>query len=107
MLDEHPYVSELHAFRKLYHAALFNAWTALELYGVHKSKRHHDGSLCFGGDMFIVVASLPTGLVSNHYFMGDWDLFSIEESDKALVPYDGHTPGDVLDRLQRFLSKKE
>lgn len=36
-------------------------------YEVHKSYRHADGELCFGGGWFIVMANLPTGQVSNHY----------------------------------------
>ena len=101
--QEHPYVKELLAFRKLYNAALFNEWAYKGLYCVHKSRYHHDGSLCYGGDMFIAVARLPTGLISNHYYIEDWNLFCLKETEKALFPYDHHQPKDVLTRLRDFL----
>jgi len=107
MVDEHPYVMELFAFRKFYHAAILNEWAKKHLYEVHKSRRHHDGSLCFGGEMFIVSALLPTGLISSHYYIEDWPLFRLKETNKSTIPYDGHKPEDVLRRLYSFLSSKE
>jgi hypothetical protein len=73
---------------------------------VHKSIRHHDGELCFGGGWFIVVAKLPTGQISNHYEMKDWDLFRIPQADKALYPFDGHTAKDVLERINKYYQSK-
>jgi hypothetical protein len=70
---------------------------------VHKSKRHYDGSLCFDGNWFIVVAELPTGQISNHYHMDDWDLFQVPEVESALLPFDGHTSKDVAERITAFL----
>lgn len=121
--DGYRTFDELYEFRKMYNAALFNKWaepwrdlqqfknaTHPELktayrnaegkYKVHKSWRHHDGELCFGGGWFIVVAMLPTGQISNHYKAEDWDLFKIPEAEKALFPFDGHTPADVIERLK-------
>ena len=66
---------ELYDFRKLYNANLFNEWAKQGLYEVHKSLRHNDNELCFGGGWFIVVAILPQGQISNHYQVEDWDLF--------------------------------
>jgi hypothetical protein len=67
---------------------------------VHKSKKHHDGEYPFGKDnWFIVSALLPSGQISNHYPMEDWDLFKIPETEKALFEFDGHTTQDVIDRL--------
>lgn len=97
--------NDLYEFRKLYNAVLFNEWAKRgdgdgnPLYDVHKSIRHEDGELCFGGGWFIVVAILPTGQISNHYKMRDWDLFQIPSVEKALHPFDGHTPKDVMSRL--------
>lgn len=68
-------------------------------YNVHKSIRHHDGELCFGGGWFIVVAILPRGQISFHYKMEDWDKFKIPETKKALYEFDGHTTEDVINRL--------
>ena len=118
--DGYHTFEELYEFRKLYNAALFNEWashkgtyTAYDeegdremqmsytspKYYVHKSWRHYDGELCFGGGWFVVVAVLPTGQITNHYEAKDWDLFDIPAYDKALYEFDGHTSADVLDRL--------
>ncbi len=128
--DGYHTFNELYEFRKIYNATLFNEW-ALDYYGVlkghgvtdvmtihpeiqnflnnikpkynvHKSWKHHDGELCFGGGWFIVSAMLPTGLISNHYKAEDWDLFKIPEVEKALYEFDGHTSEDVLNRLKKL-----
>lgn len=91
---------ELYEFRKMYNAALFNEWAVCRKYNVHKSLRHNDGELCFGGKYFIVVAILPDGQISNHYLIQDWDLFKVPEVDRALYEFDGHTPKDVLARIK-------
>jgi len=109
---------ELYNFRKMYNAALFNEWAKHPQeqglisspsnwkYNVknfvHKSWKHHDGELCFGGGWFIVSAMLPTGLISNHYEEKDWSLFFIPETEKALFLYDEHTSQDVLNRLKQL-----
>lgn len=126
--DGYHTFDELYEFRKVYNAALFNEWGAnvriveevvsgtlatseygsnfkinynsQPKYDVHKSWRHNDGELCFGGGWFIVSAMLPTGLISNHYKAADWDLFKIPEVAKAKYPFDGHTGVDVIERLK-------
>jgi hypothetical protein len=97
--DGYHTFKELYEFRKVYNAALFNEWAIKEEYFVHKSWKHNDGELCFGGGWFIVVALLPSGQISNHYEAKDWDLFKIPERPKAMFEFDGHTPQDVLERL--------
>ena len=97
--DGYHTFNELYEFRKLYHALLFNEWSKKGLYDVHKSIKHNDGEDAFGGGWFIVVATLPSGQVSNHYKIKDWDLFQCEDTQKAKHPFDGHTPKDVLARL--------
>ena len=105
--------NELYEFRKIYNAILFNEWaikpagfnndgTIIPVFNVHKSWKHNDGELCFGGGWFIVSAMLPTGLISNHYKAEDWDLFKIPEVEKALYEFDGHTSEDVLNRLKKL-----
>ena len=109
----HTY-DELYEFRKMYNAVLFNEWaikpvgfnndgTIIPVFNVHKSWKHNDGELCFGGGWFIVSAMLPTGLISNHYKAEDWDLFQVPEVEKALYEFDGHTPQDVLVRLKSLI----
>jgi hypothetical protein len=118
----HTY-NELYDFRKMFNAALFNEWGRDRVqhphwwkegrpfysyqHDVHKSKKHHDGELCFGGGWFIVVANLPTGQITNHYEMKDWDLFQIPEEPKALFEFDGHTGADVLTRLKELVCLKK
>jgi hypothetical protein len=99
--DGYHTFKELYEIRKAYNVALFNEWGKynVPLYNVHKSRKHHDGELCFGGGWFIVVAMLPIGQISNHYEAKDWDLFKIPETDKSLFKFDGHTTKDVIDRL--------
>ena len=102
--DGYHTFKELYEFRKAYNVALFNQWGSILVdftlkYDVHKSWKHHDGELCFGGGWFIVVAVLPSGQISNHYPASDWDLFKIPEVEKAKYPFDGHTGQDVIDRL--------
>ena len=97
---------ELYEYRLLYNAAFFNELSKVGLYGVHKSIRHFDGELCFGGGWFIVMAKLPTGWISNHYEMKDWDLFKIPQQERA-SQWDGHTPKDVADRIKLFLKDEK
>lgn len=113
--DGHHTFDELYEFRKLYNALLFNEWSreynkgiskfAKPLFDVHKSWKHHDGELCFGGGWFVVVAILPAGQITNHYRAKDWDLFKIPEVEKAKYEFDNHTGKDTLDRMKHLLSK--
>ena len=95
--------NELYYYRMLYNAAFFNMLPK-EL--VHKSKKHNDGEECFGGGWFIVMANLPTGQISNHYELKDWDLFQIPEKERA-DKWDGHTPQEAAERLHKFLLEKQ
>ena len=110
----------LYDIRLAYNVALFNEWgkqkksnpypltilpfaDGIPKYCVHKSWKHHDGELCFGGKgWFIVVAMLPSGQISNHYEAKYWDLFKIPETEKALYEFDGHTTEDVIERLKNL-----
>jgi len=120
--DGYHTFKELYEFRKAYNVALFNEWGSqiktdktfcmatngkiIEVttdttykYDVHKSWKHNDGELCFGGGWFIVLAILPEGQISNHYKEEDWDLFKIPEVEKAKYAFDGHNSNDVINRL--------
>jgi len=98
--DGYHTFNELYEFRKAYNACLFNLWASLDLYDVHKSRKHNDGGECFGGGWFIVTCMTPFGQVSNHYPESDWSLFTCKEEDKSTTCYDGHTSKDVLFRLK-------
>jgi len=103
--DGYHTFNELYEFRKAYNAALFNEWAAGGKCSVHKSWRHHDNDLCFGGGWFIVVAVLPQGQISNHYAAKDWDLFAVPEVERALFEFDGHTGADVVERLKTYTTQ--
>lgn len=113
--DTYHTFDELYEFRKVYNAALFNEWAKQKgfddginyyydkpKYNVHKSWKHNDGELCFGGGWFIVVAMLPNGQISNHYEAKDWDLFQILEYPTAIYEFDGHSSRDVLNRINNL-----
>ena len=104
--DGYHTFNELYEYRMLYNATLFNEFAKQGLYDVHKSRKHSDGEYPFGdSNWFIVMAELPTGQISNHYEMKDWDKFQIPEKPLA-NKWDGHTPKDVTERLRRFLTPK-
>lgn len=113
--DGYHTFDELYDIRLAYNVALFNEWgrqhrpdksgrmylsIPVPKHDVHKSQRHHDGELCFGGGWFIVVANLPSGQISNHYEMKHWDLFRVPVVEKAKYEWDGHTSEDVINRLK-------
>lgn len=50
---------------------------------------------------FIVMADLPTGQVSNHYRIEEWNLFKVPIKDKADI-WDGHTSVEAANRLYEF-----
>lgn len=102
--DGYHTFNELYEYRLLYNASMFNELAKQGLYDVHKSRKHSDGTIPFGDEnWFIVQAELPTGQISNHYEMKDWELFNVPEKEKANT-YDGHTPKDVSKRLRDFLT---
>lgn len=100
--DGYHTFDELYEYRKLYNAAFFNALAKDKSCPVIKSLKHSDGDPCFGGGWFIVMAQLPTGQISNHYEIKDWDMFKCEELEKAWE-WDGHTPKDAADRLKEYI----
>jgi len=103
--DGYHTFNELYEFRKLFNAHLFNEWYSQGKYEVHKSTRHSDGEECFGGGWFIVMATLPTGQISNHYEMKDWGLFNCQVRQRA-DKWDGHTAKDVAKRLYESIMQE-
>lgn len=61
-----------------------------------------------GADRFVVMAELPTGRISKHYEMKDWDRFQIPEKDfaeKAAMDVVGRLT--VLQRIRRLMLTKK
>ena len=100
--DGYHTFNELYQYRKLYNAGFFNLLHKYDICPVTKSKKHADGNLCFDGNWFIVTAMLPTGQVSNHYRLEDWNLFDVPEVDLAPI-WDGHTPEDAANRIEDWI----
>lgn len=104
--DGYHTFNELYEYRLVYNALYANEFAKRQPLAVNKSKRHADGELCFGGGWFVVTMFLPTGQVTNHYELKDWDKFHCDELDTA-PEWDGHTPQEALHRLRQQLGIKE
>ena len=107
--DGHHTFGELYHYRMLYNAlsAFFISMNSTDKISAVKSRKHSDGEYPFGDpNWFIVVITLPTGQVSNHYRLEHWDLFDIP--DVPLPPeYDGHNSQEAAKRLFLFLMGPE
>lgn len=99
--DGHHTHNDLYEQRLLYHAHIAQRWYA-EGVPVVKSRRHHTGEECFGGDWFIVMMFLPTGQVSQHYPLSAWNLFCVPAEDVAWM-WDGHDAVEGNRRLREAL----
>lgn len=102
--DAHHSKAELYEYRLLYNALAANEWAAHGTHQVVKSWTHSDGEPCFGGDWFIVVATLPTGQVANHYRAEHWELFRVPEGTPPA--YDGHDSTAAAARMRALLEER-
>lgn len=90
--DGYHTFGELYRHRTTLLAALCNSHPER----AYKARHHDDGSMF--DDMFIVVLHTDDGPASYHCDDEFWDLFDIEEREAA-EPFDGHTPDDVIQRI--------
>lgn len=95
-----------HTFNELYHhrAILFSIICNQNARYAWKSKLHADGTMY--DNMFIVGMNLPIKgalyPVTYHYDIEPyWNMFNVKELERA-PNWDGHTPWDVVDCLERF-----
>jgi hypothetical protein len=96
-----------HTFDELYghRCTLFLALMKMNPVFSWYSMRHHDDSTWDG--WFIAGMVLPTGDVSYHLPISMWALAEqtgATKMDKG-VEWDGHTPADVVKRLQEWVKK--
>lgn len=91
--DDYHTMDELYNHRTILFALVCNSgrWKAW------KSKVHSDGTSEEG--WFIAGIETQKGQCTYHQKMEYWDIFRCEELEKA-PEYDGHTPDDVLGRLE-------
>lgn len=104
--DGYHTFAELYEYRKLYNAAFFNELAKKGIYNVHKSKDMQlEKNVLVVVGLFIVMADLPTGQISNHYELKDWDLFKCTEKSFSDI-WDGHSPQEAAKRLLEYLGSK-
>ena len=92
-------VAELYHYRMLYNALALYGLDSLG-YKIGRSRRHHDGELCFNGEYFIVWVFLPTGMVTNHYKLEDEKYFSFLVAYYTAPEWDGQTPQEAARRME-------
>ena len=91
--DGYHTFDELYEHRTVLFSVICNSHTDL----AWKSRHHHDGTMF--DDMFIVGIKTPAGQCTYHCENRYWGLFRVPELERA-PEFDGHTPEDVLVRIQ-------
>ena len=88
-----------HSFNSLYYqrAILFATIVKANKDKSWKTRKHEDGSLCFGGGWFLVTVETPKGDYGYHFSDDYWHYFECKEIEKA-KHWDGYTDTTV-DRL--------
>lgn len=83
-----------HTFDELYHHRMMLFSFVCEVFkdNAWKSWLHDDGTMY--DDYFIVGVTTPDGDYSYHYHKDWWQLFDVEELEKA-PKWDGHKPSDI------------
>lgn len=93
--DDKSQISDgFHTFDELYYhrMILFATICNNNKKDAWKSKQHDDGSMYSG--YFVVGIRTPEGDYTYHYKLEYWDIFEIEELEKA-PKWDGHKPEDI------------
>lgn len=105
MIDTNKISDGYHTFDELYEhrAKLFSVICNMNKNISWKSKLHDDGTMVEG--YFIVGINTSEGQATYHYGLCYWDLFNVEELEKA-PKYDGHTSSDAIERILTLSRKK-
>lgn len=102
--DGYHTIGELYAHRRALTAGLMRLATTIWGGGlpVWRSKEHHpeDGPMFEGS--FIVGIKLPTGTVTYHYNLEDWDDFSEVPTLPHAEKWDGAGPDETVTRLLEY-----
>ena len=102
--DGYHTIGELYAHRRALTAGLMRL--AVTIWGgglpVWRSKNHHpeDGPMFEGS--FIVGIKLPTGMITYHYNLEDWDDFSEVPTLPHAEKWDGAGPDETVTRLLEY-----
>lgn len=96
-----------HTFNELYahRIALFIALAKSHAYISWKAIKHADGTSMDG--WFIAGMHLPTGDISYHLPDSEWDRLDMVEPLTKAPEWDGHTPADVVKRLNEWVDTYE
>lgn len=96
-----------HTFNELYHhrAILFSMICNQNKDKAWKSLLHNNPNDEMYDGMFIVGIDTPFGQVTYHYDIEPyWEMFNVKELERA-PEWDGHTPQQAIERLQKWSSK--
>ena len=95
-----------HTFRELYahRFALFLA-LARALGTAWRARQHADGTMFEG--WFIVGLTLPTGQITYHLPLAEWETTGFMHTATRAPAWDGHTPADVVKRLRLYAYLKD
>lgn len=107
-LDDSGTVSDsYHTFNELYdhRIALFIALAKSHADISWKAIKHEDGTSMDG--WFIAGMHLPTGDISYHLPDEVWDRLDMVEALTKAPKWDGHTPADVVKRLNEWVDTYE
>jgi hypothetical protein len=69
---------------------------------VWRSKNHSNGIPCFNGEWFVLGINTEEGKqITYHLPISRWDEAHFAKTLHKAPIFDGHTPGDVLDRIKK------
>ena len=88
--DGYHSFNDLYLQRRILFATIVNSHKEL----AWKTKKHEDGTDCFGGGWFLVTIETPKGAYGYHFENKYWNLFDCKEIPKA-KHWDGYTDKDV------------
>lgn len=98
--DGYHTFGELYDHRMMLFIALLKSYPKL----AWRSKLHHKGGEEMFDNMFIAGMNLPSGQISYHTHLEHWDLFEGVKELKRAPEWDGHSPQDVVDRIQAWVA---
>ena len=92
-----------HTFNELYHHRAMLMCALMRAYKdrlpVWWSEYHHDGSR-FEGFIIVGIGKEPGRQITYHVEEDGWELFDFAEHLDRAPYFDGHTPEEVIDRLE-------
>lgn len=93
-----------HTFKELYEHRMVLFLALMHSYRQYawRSKKHHPKDDPIFEGYFIAGMNLPTGQVTYHYKLDEWDTFDHIRCYPTAPKWDGHTPETCVERLKEF-----